>query len=219
MVKAHDKYLALKRVADNSPDIYGIIFCRTKKETQEIADKLIGDGYNADCLHGDLSQAQRDLAMKKFRDHVTQLLVATDVAARGLDVDDLSHVINFGLPEDVSVYTHRSGRTGRANKTGVSIAIIHSRERSKIRQIEKILGREFEYRKVPTPEHIIEKQLYNLADRLERVEVNESEISKYIPGVRKKLEWLSEEDLLELSAFAGIQPSSHLLSEYARHRS
>ncbi len=197
MVKAHDKYLALKRVADNSPDIYGIIFCRTKKETQEIADKLIGDGYNADCLHGDLSQAQRDLAMKKFRDHVTQLLVATDVAARGLDVDDLSHVINFGLPEDVSVYTHRSGRTGRANKTGVSIAIIHSRERSKIRQIEKILGREFEYRKVPTPEHIIEKQLYNLADRLERVEVNESEISKYIPGVRKKLEWLSEEDLLK----------------------
>lgn len=197
MVKAHDKYLALKRVVDNSPDIYGIIFCRTKKETQEIADKLIGDGYNADCLHGDLSQAQRDLAMKKFRDHVTQLLVATDVAARGLDVDDLTHVINYGLPEDVSVYTHRSGRTGRANKTGVSIAIIHGRERSKIRQIEKILGREFEYRKVPTPEHIIEKQLYNLADRLERVEVNESEISKYIPGVRKKLEWLSEEDLLK----------------------
>lgn len=197
MVKAHDKYLALKRVVDNSPDIYGIIFCRTKKETQEIADKLIGDGYNADCLHGDLSQAQRDLAMKKFRDHVTQLLVATDVAARGLDVDDLTHVINYGLPEDVSVYTHRSGRTGRANKTGVSIAIIHSRERSRIRQIEKILGREFEYRKVPTPEHIIEKQLYNLADRLERVEVNESEISRYIPGVRKKLEWLSEEDLLK----------------------
>lgn len=197
MVKAHDKYLALKRVVDNSPDIYGIIFCRTKKETQEIADKLIGDGYNADCLHGDLSQAQRDLAMKKFRDHVTQLLVATDVAARGLDVDDLTHVINYGLPEDVSVYTHRSGRTGRANKTGVSIAIIHSRERGKIRQIEKILGREFEYRKVPTPEHIIEKQLYNLADRLERVEVNESEISRYIPGVRKKLEWLSEEDLLK----------------------
>ena len=197
MVKAHDKYLALKRVVDNSPNIYGIVFCRTKKETQEIADKLVADGYNADCLHGDLSQAQRDLAMKKFHDHVTQLLVATDVAARGLDVNDLTHVINFGLPDDVAVYTHRSGRTGRANKTGVSIAIIHSKEKGKIRQIEKILGREFEYKKVPTPEHIIEKQLYNLADRLERVEVNEAEIGKYIQGVRKKLEWLSEEDLLK----------------------
>ena len=197
MVKAHDKYLALKRVVDNSPNIYGIVFCRTKKDTQDIADKLIADGYNADCLHGDLSQAQRDLAMKKFRDHVTQILVATDVAARGLDVDDLTHVINFGLPDDVAVYTHRSGRTGRANKTGVSVAIIHGREKSKIRQIEKILGREFEYRKVPTPEHIIEKQLYNLADRLERVEVNEEEIGKYIKGVSKKLEWLTEEDLLK----------------------
>lgn len=197
MVKAHDKYLALKRVADNNPDIYGIIFCRTRKETQEIADKLIADGYNADCLHGDLSQAQRDLAMKKFRDHVTQLLVATDVAARGLDVDDLTHVINYGLPDDVAVYTHRSGRTGRANKTGVSVAIIHSRERGKLREIEKKIGKEFEYKKVPTPEHIIEKQLYNLADRLERVQVNEDEINKYIPGVKKKLEWLSEEDLLK----------------------
>lgn len=197
MVKAHDKYLALKRIVDNSPNIYGIVFCRTKKETQEIADKLIADGYNADCLHGDLSQAQRDLAMKKFRDHVTQLLVATDVAARGLDVDDLTHVINFGLPDDVAVYTHRSGRTGRANKTGVSIAIIHSREKSRLKLIEKKIGKEFEYHKVPTPEHIIEKQLYSLADRLERVEVNETEISKYIPGVRKKLEWLSEEDLLK----------------------
>ncbi len=197
MVKAHDKYLALKRVADNNPDIYGIIFCRTRKETQEIADKLINDGYNADCLHGDLSQAQRDLAMKKFRDHVIQLLVATDVAARGLDVDDLTHVINYGLPDDAAVYTHRSGRTGRAHKTGVSVAIIHSREKSKLREIEKRIGKTFEYKKVPTPEHIIEKQLYNLADRLERVQVNETEINKYLPGVRKKLEWLSEEDLLK----------------------
>ena len=197
MVKAHDKYLALKRIVDNSPDIYGLIFCRTKKETQEIADKLIADGYNADCLHGDLSQAQRDLAMKKFRDHVTQLLVATDVAARGLDVDDLTHVINYGLPEDTAVYTHRSGRTGRANKTGVSIAIIHSRERGKLKEIEKKIGKTFEYKKVPTPEHIIEKQLYNLADRLERVQVEEDTIAKYIPGVRKKLEWLTEEDLLK----------------------
>ena len=197
MVKAHDKYLALKRVADNNPNIYGIIFCRTRKETQEIADKLINDGYNADCLHGDLSQAQRDLAMKKFRDHVTQLLVATDVAARGLDVDDLTHVINYGLPDDVAVYTHRSGRTGRANKTGVSVAIIHSREKSRLRLIEQKIGKTFEYRKVPTPEHIIEKQLYNLADRLERVEVNETEIEKYLPGIRKKLDWLSGVDLLK----------------------
>ncbi len=197
MVKAHDKYLALKRIADNNPNIYGIIFCRTRKETQEIADKLINDGYNADCLHGDLSQAQRDLAMKKFRDHVTQLLVATDVAARGLDVDDLTHVINYGLPDDPAVYTHRSGRTGRANKTGISIAIIHSREKSRLRLIEKKIGKTFEYRKVPTPAHIIEKQLYNLADRLERVEVNEAEIAKYLPGVSKKLEWLSGEDLLK----------------------
>ena len=197
MVKAHDKYLALKRVADNNPDIYGIIFCRTKRETQEIADKLIADGYNADCLHGDLSQAQRDLAMKKFRDHVTQLLVATDVAARGLDVDDLTHVINYGLPDDVAVYTHRSGRTGRANKTGVSVAIIHSRERGKLREIEKRIGKTFEYKKVPTPDHIIEKQIYNLADRIERVEVDDEQISRFLPGVRKKLEWLSEEDLLK----------------------
>lgn len=197
MVKANDKYLALKRVADNNPQIYGIIFCRTRRETQEIADKLIADGYNADCLHGDLSQQQRDLAMKKFRDHVTQLLVATDVAARGLDVDDLTHVINYGLPDDVAVYTHRSGRTGRAGKTGVSIAIIHSREKSRLRQIEKAIGKKFEYRQVPTPEHIIEKQLYYMADRIERVEVDEEQMAKYLPGVRKKLEWLSGEDLLK----------------------
>ena len=197
MVKAHDKYLALKRVADNNPDIYGIVFCRTKRETQEVADKLIADGYNADCLHGDLSQAQRDLDMKKFRDHVTQLLVATDVAARGLDVDDLTHVINYGLPDDVAVYTHRSGRTGRANKTGVSVAIIHSRERGKLREIEKRIGKTFEYKKVPTPDHIIEKQIYHLADRIERVEVNDEQIQKFLPGVRKKLEWLSEEDLMK----------------------
>lgn len=197
MVKAQDKYLALKRVADNNPSIYGIIFCRTKRDTQEIADKLIADGYNADCLHGDLGQAQRDLAMKKFRDHVTQLLVATDVAARGLDVDDLTHVINYGLPDEAAVYTHRSGRTGRAGKTGVSIAIIHSREKGKLRLIEKKIGKTFEYRQVPSPGHIIEKQLYNLADRLERVEVKEEQMARYLPGVRKKLEWLSGEDLLK----------------------
>lgn len=197
MVKASDKYLTLKRVADNSPNIYGIIFCRTRKETQEIADNLIADGYNADALHGDLSQQQRDIVMKKFRDHVLSLLVATDVAARGLDVDNVSHVINYGLPDDTAVYTHRSGRTGRAGKTGVSVAIIHSREKSKLREIEKKIGKTFEHRDVPTPDHIIEKQIYNLADRLERVEVNDETIGRFLPGVEKKLEWLDGNDLLK----------------------
>ena len=197
MVNAKDKYLALKRIADNNPNIYAIIFCRTRRDTQEIADRLISDGYNADALHGDLSQQQRDIVMKKFRDRVISLLVATDVAARGLDVDDLTHVINYGLPDDPAVYTHRSGRTGRAGKTGVSIAIIHSREKGKLREIEKKIGKKFERKEVPTPQHIIEKQLYNLADRIERVEVNDEEIAKYLPGVSRKLGWLSAEDLLK----------------------
>lgn len=197
MVNARDKYLALKRVVDNSPNIYAIVFCRTRRDTQEVADNLIADGYNAEALHGDLSQQQRDIVMKKFRDRVVAILVATDVAARGLDVDDLTHVINYGLPDDTAVYTHRSGRTGRAGKTGVSVAIIHSREKGKLREIERIIGKKFERKEVPTPEHIIEKQLYNLADRLERVEVNEEEIGKYMPGVSRKLSWLGTEDLLK----------------------
>ena len=197
MVHARDKYLALKRIADNNPSIYAIIFCRTRRDTQEIADKLIQDGYNADALHGDLSQQQRDLTMKKFRDRVISILVATDVAARGLDVDDLSHVINYGLPDDTAVYTHRSGRTGRAGKTGVSVSIVHSRERGKIRDIEKIIGKKFERKEVPSPEHIIEKQLFNLAHRLECVEVNDEQIDKYFTGVSRKLGWLSGEDLLK----------------------
>ncbi|MDE6049714.1 MAG: DEAD/DEAH box helicase [Paramuribaculum sp.] len=197
MVNARDKYLALKRIADDSPNIYAIIFCRTRRDTQEIADRLIQDGYNADALHGDLSQQQRDIVMKKFRDRVITLLVATDVAARGLDVDDLTHVINYGLPDDTAVYTHRSGRTGRAGKTGVSVAIIHSREKGKLREIEKKIGKKFERKEVPTPEHIIEKQLYNLADRIEKVKVDDEEINKYMPGVSRKLSWLSQEDLLK----------------------
>ncbi len=197
MVNARDKYLALKRVADNSPSIYAIVFCRTRRDTQEVADNLIRDGYNAEALHGDLSQQQRDIVMKKFRDRVVSILVATDVAARGLDVDDLSHVVNYGLPDDTAVYTHRSGRTGRAGKSGVSIAIIHSREKGRLRDIERIIGKTFEHKEVPTPEHIIEKQLYNLADRIERVKVNEDEIAAYLPGISRKLEWLSEEDLLK----------------------
>ena len=197
MVNARDKYLALKRIADDNPNIYAIIFCRTRRDTQEIADKLIQDGYNADALHGDLSQQQRDIVMKKFRDRVITLLVATDVAARGLDVDDLTHVINYGLPDDTAVYTHRSGRTGRAGKTGISVAIIHSREKGKLREIERIIGKKFERREVPTPQHIIEKQLYSLADRIEKVKVDETEIAKYLPGVSKKLSWLTGEDLLK----------------------
>lgn len=197
MVHARDKYLALKRIADDNPNIYAIVFCRTRKETQEIADRLIQDGYNADSLHGDLSQQQRDMVMKKFRDHVLRILVATDVAARGLDVSDLTHVINYGLPDDVATYTHRSGRTGRAGKTGISIAIIHSRERSRLRDIEKRIGKTFERQEVPTPDHIIEKQLYNLADRLERVQVDDDQISKYFSGVERKLGWLSQQDLLK----------------------
>lgn len=197
MVNARNKYLALKRIADDNPNIYAIIFCRTRRDTQEVADSLIQDGYNADALHGDLSQQQRDIVMKKFRDRVIKMLVATDVAARGLDVDDLTHVINYGLPEDTAVYTHRSGRTGRAGKRGVSIAIIHSREKGRLREIEKKIGKTFERSEVPTPQHIIEKQIYNLADRIEKVRVDDTEINKYFTGVSRKLGWLSQEDLLK----------------------
>ncbi len=218
MVNAKDKYLALKRIADNNPSIYAIIFCRTRRDTQEIADKLISDGYNADALHGDLSQQQRDIVMRKFRDRVITLLVATDVAARGLDVDDLTHVINYGLPDDTAVYTHRSGRTGRAGKTGVSIAIIHSREKGKLREIERIIGKKFERKEVPTPQHIIEKQLYNLADRLERVEVNEDEITKYLPGVLKKTIVAIDRGPAQARVVARIQPPAHILPGRAKHR-
>lgn len=197
MVNAKDKYLALKRIADDNPNIYAIIFCRTRRDTQEIADKLIADGYNADALHGDLSQQQRDITMKKFRDRVITLLVATDIAARGLDVDDMTHVINYGLPDDTAVYTHRSGRCGRAGKRGISVSIIHSREKGKLREIERTIGKKFERKDVPTPQHIIEKQLYSLADRIEKVKVDDTEIDKYLPGVSKKLSWLSGEDLLK----------------------
>lgn len=197
MVNARDKYLALKRIADDNPNIYAIIFCRTRRDTQEVAENLIRDGYNADSLHGDLSQQQRDMVMQKFRDRVITMLVATDVAARGLDVDELTHVINYGLPDDAAVYTHRSGRTGRAGKSGVSIAIMHSREKSRLRDIERIIGKTFERKEVPTPDHIIEKQLFSLADRIERVEVDDNAMEKYIPGVLKKLGWLSGEDLVK----------------------
>lgn len=197
LVHAKDKYLVLKRIADFYPDIYGIIFCRTRVETQEIADKLIQDGYNADCLHGDLSQQQRDLTMQKFRQHRTQLLVATDVAARGLDVDDLTHVINYGLPDDVENYTHRSGRTGRAGKKGISIAIIHVKERRHLRDIEKIIKKTFEKGTIPTGKDICEKQLYNLVNQIEKVKVNEEEIASFLPEIYRKFDWLEKEDIIK----------------------
>ncbi len=197
MVHAKDKYLALKRIADYYPNIYGIIFCRTRKETQEIADKLIQDGYNADALHGDLSQVQRDYVMQKFRIRNLQLLVATDVAARGIDVDSLTHVVNYGLPDDIESYTHRSGRTGRAGKTGISIAIVHTKEKGKIREIEKMINKKFEQGAIPSGEAICEKQLFNLVDRIEKVKVNEEEISNLLPSVYRKLDWLEKEDIIK----------------------
>ena len=197
LVHAKDKYLALKRIADYNPKIYAIVFCRTRLETQEIADKLIQDGYNADALHGELSQQQRDLTMQKFRQRRIQLLVATDVAARGLDVDDLTHVINYGLPDDTESYTHRSGRTGRAGKTGTSIAIIHVRERGKMRDIERIIGKKFQKGEIPTGQQICEKQLYKGIDDIERVQVNEEMIAPFMHEVLRKLEWLEKEDLIK----------------------
>ena len=196
-VQAKDKYAALKRIVDYYPQIYGIIFCRTRKETQEIADKLMQEGYNADSLHGELSQAQRDAVMQKFRIRNLQLLVATDVAARGLDVDDLTHVINYGLPDDTESYTHRSGRTGRAGKTGTSIAIINLREKGKLREIERIIGKKFIAGEMPTGKQICEKQLIKVIDELEQVKVNEEEITDFMPEIYRKLEWLSKEDLIK----------------------
>ena len=196
-VHAKDKYLALKRVVDFYPQIYGIIFCRTRKETQEIADKLIQDGYNADSLHGELSQAQRDLVMQKFRQRHLQLLVATDVAARGLDVNDLTHVINYGLPDDTESYTHRSGRTGRAGKTGISIAIINLREKGKMREIERIINKKFEAGTLPSGHAICEQQLIKVIDDIEKVKVDEEEIEAFLPNIYRKLEWLSKEDLIK----------------------
>ncbi|MCD8080497.1 MAG: DEAD/DEAH box helicase [Bacteroides sp.] len=197
MVHAKDKYAALKRIADYYPQIYGIIFCRTRKETQEIADKLMQDGYNADSLHGELSQAQRDAVMQKFRIRNIRILVATDVAARGLDVDDLTHVINYGLPDDTESYTHRSGRTGRAGKTGTSIAIINLREKGKLREIERIIGKKFIPGEMPTSQQICQKQLIKVIDDLEKVKVNEEEINEFMPEIYRKLEWLSKEDLIK----------------------
>ncbi|MBQ8153171.1 MAG: DEAD/DEAH box helicase [Prevotella sp.] len=197
MVNAKDKYLALKRLVDFYPRIFAIIFCRTKLETQEVADKLIRDGYNAEALHGDLSQQQRDLTMQKFRQHTVQLLVATDVAARGLDVDDLTHVINYGLPDDIENYTHRSGRTGRAGKKGTSLSIVHSREKHKIRNIEKEIGKSFEEGKIPTAEEICKKQLYKVMDQIVKADVDEEQIAPFMQDIDRYFEYIDKEDLIK----------------------
>ncbi len=197
MVSAKDKYLALKRIVDYYPRIYGIIFCRTKAETQEIADKLIRDGYNAEPLHGDLSQQQRDITMQKFRQHITQLLVATDVAARGLDVDDLTHVINYGMPGDVESYTHRSGRTGRAGKKGTSISIIHTKEKGRVREIEKVIGKQFVDGTLPTPQEICSKQLFKAIDEIEKVDVDEDQIAPFMDDINRHFEYFDKEDILK----------------------
>ncbi len=197
MVNAKDKYLALKRIVDYNPRIFAIIFCRTKIETQEVADKLIKDGYNAESLHGDLSQQQRDLTMQKFRQHTVQLLVATDVAARGLDVDDLTHVINYGLPDDIENYTHRSGRTGRAGKKGTSICIVHSREKFKIRNIEKEIGKEFEKGVIPSAEEICKKQLYKVMDQIVKSDVDEEQIAPFMQDISRYFEYIDKDDLIK----------------------
>jgi len=197
MSHAKHRYEVLKRIADMHPDIYGIVFCRTRRETKEVADKFMADGYNADALHGDLSQAQRDYVMNRFRKRQLQMLVATDVAARGLDVDDLTHVINYNMPDDLEVYIHRSGRTGRAGKNGISISIIHTRETGKIRQLEKITQKKFKRVMVPGGKEICEKQLFNLVNTMEHVKTADSQIDVFLPEIYKKLEWLSKEDLIK----------------------
>jgi len=197
LIHAKDKYKVLKRIADFEPDIYGIVFCRTRKETQEVASKLIDDGYNADALHGDLSQMQRDAVMQKFRVKNLQLLVATDVAARGLDVDDLTHIINYSLPDDTEVYTHRSGRTGRAGKTGISISLVHLRERHNLQQIERMVKKPFKALPIPTGTEICGKQLFHWLNKLETVTTEHQEIERFLPEIKEKLAGFDREELLK----------------------
>lgn len=197
IVHARDKYKVLKRIADSEPGIYAIVFCRTRKDTQEVASKLINDGYNADALHGDLSQPQRDTVMQKFRSGNISLLVATDVAARGLDVDDLTHVINFSLPDDSEVYTHRCGRTGRAGKNGISISLVHLKEKNNLHQIERLLKKSFKAIPIPTGSEICGKQLFNWVGKLETVSTDHQEIEKFLPEIISKLEGIDREELIK----------------------
>ena len=196
LVNARDRYQALKRLADANPDIFSVVFCRTKRDTQKVAEMLIEDGYNAAALHGDLSQNQRDLVMKSFRTRQIQMLVATDVAARGIDVDDITHVINYQLPDEIETYTHRSGRTGRAGKTGVSMVIVSKSEQRKIKQIEKIIQKSFIKKEVPSGIEICERQLFHLANNIKDTEINH-EIDIYLPKINEVLEGFSKEELIK----------------------
>lgn len=196
LMAAKDRYSVLKRIIDYTPSIYGIVFCRTKLETQEIADNLIQDGYNAAALHGDLSQGMRDNVMEHFRKKSLQLLIATDVAARGIDVSDLTHIINYNLPDDIETYVHRSGRTGRADKRGICLSLINLREKGKIKQIEKIVNRPIERATIPTGKEVCEKQLFNHIDRIEHVDINREDIDDYLPVIFRKLEWMTREELI-----------------------
>jgi ATP-dependent RNA helicase DeaD len=197
MVHAKDKYETLKRIADNYPDCYAIVFCRTRQETREVAEQFMADGYNADALHGDLSQAQRDYVMGRFRSKQLQMLIATDVAARGLDVTELTHVINYSMPDDPEVYIHRSGRTGRAGKSGISVTIINLKEMGRLKQIEKISRKKFERKMVPGGDEICEKQLFHLIDRVQSVEINATQIGKYLPQIIAKFEEMSKDDIIK----------------------
>ena len=197
MVQARDRYEVVKRIADMNPNIYGIVFCRTRKETKEVASKLINDHYNADTIHGDLTQNERDDVMRRFRKQQLQILVATDVAARGLDVEDLTHVINYNLPDDDEIYVHRSGRTGRAGRNGISIAIIHGREHRRIKEIERKSGISFKRQNVPNGLEICKKRLYTLIDKIEKVKVNEDQIEQFLPYIYDKLNWLDREQLIK----------------------
>ncbi|HJP64229.1 MAG TPA: DEAD/DEAH box helicase, partial [Mucilaginibacter sp.] len=208
VVRARDKYAAFKRIVDFNPEIFGIVFCRTKIETQEIAEALIKDGYNADSLHGDLSQQQRDKVMKRYRERSLQLLIATDVAARGIDVNDVTHVINYSLPDEIENYTHRSGRTARAGKTGVSISIINGKELGKIRQIEKTIGKRFVKVEIPGGFDVVEKQLFALIHKVHNVEVNEQQIEQYLPRIMDEFKDLSKEEIIK--RFASLEFNSFL---------
>jgi ATP-dependent RNA helicase DeaD len=203
IVRARDKYAAFKRIVDFNPDIFGIVFCRTKIETQDIAEALIKDGYNADSLHGDLSQQQRDKVMKRYRERNLQLLIATDVAARGIDVNDVTHVINYSLPDEVENYTHRSGRTARAGKTGVSISIVNAKELGKIRQIERTIGKKFVKAEIPTGFDVCEKQLFSIVHKVHNVTVNEEQIEQYLPRILDEFKDFSKEDFIK--RFASIE--------------
>ncbi|MDO3640633.1 DEAD/DEAH box helicase [Mucilaginibacter sp. L3T2-6] len=203
VVRARDKYAAFKRIVDFNPDIFGIVFCRTKIETQDIAEALIKDGYNADSLHGDLSQQQRDKVMKRYRERSLQLLIATDVAARGIDVNDVTHVINYSLPDEIENYTHRSGRTARAGKTGVSISIINAKELGKIRQIERVIGKKFAKVDIPTGFDVCEKQLFSIVHKIHNVQVNEQQIEQYLPRIMEEFKDMSKEDFIK--RFASIE--------------